>query len=134
MAGLFCNATLSFPGISEVQVKGFGVIRKCDPNTSAADLSSCITYVAAKNRLDVLTCHVIDPRVLALNTGDTGSLNFVAKSADGGADLAFTGTATVIGVEGEVVFADVESPCAVTFAIVSADGTTPGMVVGDPAG
>jgi len=128
---LYCNAVLSFPGLpgGRMEVKGFGVIRRGDPNFSAADLSSRITYVAVKNCVDILTCHVINPQILALVQGATGALTFTAKTADGGADLVFAGNATVLGVEGDVQFADVESPCSATFAIVSTNGTTPDMSV-----
>jgi len=123
---LFCNATLSFTGLAaNTEVKGFSVIRRGDPNFSAADLSSRITYVAVKNCIDILTCHTIDPRILALKQGATGALSLVAKTADGGADLTFAGAATVLGVEGDVQFADVESPCNVTFAVISTDGINP---------
>ena len=50
-----------------------------------------------------------------------------AKTADGTSDLIFAGQATVIGVEGEVQFANVESPCSATFAIISDDGQNPNM-------
>ena len=123
---LFCNATLNFTGLAaNTEVKGFSVIRRGDPNFSAADLSSRITYVAVKNCIDILTCHTIDPRILALKQGATGALSLVAKTADGGADLTFAGAATVLGVEGDVQFADVESPCNVTFAVISTDGINP---------
>ena len=123
---LFCNATLNFTGLTaNTEVKGFSVIRRGDPNFSAADLSSRITYVAVKNCIDILTCHTIDPRILALKQGATGALSLVAKTADGGADLTFAGAATVLGVEGDVQFADVESPCNVTFAVISTDGINP---------
>jgi len=128
---LYCNAVLSFPGLpaGSMEVKGFSVVRRCDPNFSAADLSSRITFVSAKNCIDILTCHTIDPRILALVQGATGALTFTAVTADGGANLTFAGNATCLGVEGEVSFADVESPCNATFAIVSTDGTTAGMGV-----
>ena len=124
---LYCNATLSFPGLDAVQVKGFAVVRRCDPNLSAADLSNRITYVAAKNCIDILTCHTTNPQILKLVQGDVGALNFTAKTADGTSDLIFAGQATVIGVEGEVQFANVESPCSATFAIISDDGQNPNM-------
>ena len=127
--GLYCNATLLFQDNPIVQVKGFSVVRRCDPNFSAADLSSHITYVGVKNCIDILTCHVIDPRVLKLKQGDTGNVSMVAKSAVGDADLTFAGAATVLGIEGDVQFADVESGCSVTFAIVSDDGATPNMTI-----
>jgi len=60
-----------------------------------------------------------------LKQGATGALSLVAKTADGGADLTFAGAATVLGVEGDVQFADVESPCNVTFAVISTDGINP---------
>jgi len=123
---LFANATLAFTGLtSTVEVKGFSVVRRGDPNFSAADLSSRITFVAVKNCIDILTCHTIDPRILAMKQGQTGTLSFVAKTADGGADLTFAGAATILGVEGDVQFADVESPCNVTFAVISTDGINP---------
>jgi len=127
---LFCNATLTFGAMANTEVKGFSVVRRCDPNFSAADLSSRITYVAAKNCIDILTCHTINPNILKLVQGQTGNLTFVAKSADGGGDLTFAGAATVLGVEGDVQFADVESPCSVTFAIISNDGANPLLTVG----
>jgi len=127
---LFCNATLSFAAMANTEVKGFSVVRRCDPNFSAADLSSRITYVAAKNCIDILTVATIDPNVLRLRQGDTGNLNLTAKTADGGSDLTFTGAATVLGVEGTVQFADVESPCSVTFAVISSDGANPLLTVG----
>ena len=123
---LFCNATLNFTGLAaNTEVKGFSVIRRGDPNFSAADLSSRITFVAVKNCIDILTVHTIDPRILKLKQGATGTLSLVAKTADGGADLTFAGAATVLGVEGDVQFADVESPCNVTFAVISTDGINP---------
>lgn len=127
---LYCNATFTFTGLTaNTEVKGFSVIRRGDPNFSAADLSSRITYVAVKNCVDILTVHTIDPRILALKQGATGTLNFVAKTADGGADLTFAGAATVLGVEGDVQFADVESPCNVTFAVISTNGVDPDLTV-----
>ena len=128
---LFCNATLAFPGLpgGRMEVKGFSVVRRGDPNFSAADLSSRITYVAVKNCVDILTCHTIDPRILALKQGATGALTFTAKTADAGADLVFAGAATCLGVEGDVQFADVESPCNATFAIISTDGVNPDLSV-----
>ena len=128
---LYCNAVLSFPGLpaGSMEVKGFSVVRRGDPNFSAADLSSRITYVAVKNCVDILTCHVINPEILALVQGATGALNFSAQSATGGAPLVFSGNATVLGVEGEVSFADVESPCNATFAIISTDGVNPNLSV-----
>jgi len=129
MPGLYCNATVSFGAFSGIQVIGFSVVRRCDPNFSAADLSSRITYVAAKNCVDILTCTVLDPSVLSFVQGQTGALSFVAKTADGGADLTFAGPATLLNVEGEVVFADVNSPCSVTWAIISTDGQTPDLGV-----
>jgi len=128
---LYANATLSFPGLpgGRMEVKGFSVVRRGDPNFSAADLSSRITYVALKNCVDILTCHVINPEILALVQGAKGALDFRAKSAEGGADLQFAGPATVLGVEGTVQFADVESPCSATFAIISSDGATADMNV-----
>jgi len=123
---LYCNAQLSFTGLAATaEVKGFSVVRRCDPNFSAADLSSRITYVACKNCIDILTVSTIDPRLLKLKQGDTGVLALNAKTADGGSDLLFAGAATVLGVEGEVSFADVESPVSATFAVISNDGTTP---------
>ena len=112
-----------------MEVKGFSVVRRGDPNFSAADLSSRITFVAVKNCVDILTCHVINPEILTLVQGAKGALTFTAKTADAGSDLVFMGQATCRGVEGEVSFADVESPCSATFAIVSSNGTTPDMIV-----
>lgn len=128
--GLYANAVLSFTGLAAAtEVKGFSVVRRCDPNYSAADQSSRITFVACKNCIDILAVSTIDPRILKLKQGDTGTLNLTAKTADGGADLLFAGAATVIGVEGEVQFADVESPCEVTFAIISNDGALPNLSI-----
>ena len=127
---LYANATLNFTGLTaNTEVKGFSVIRRGDPNFSAADLSSRITFVAVKNCIDILTVHTIDPRILALKQGATGALSLVAKTADGGADLTFAGAATVLNVEGDVQFADVESPCNVTFAVISTDGVNPLLTV-----
>jgi hypothetical protein len=129
MASLFCNATLSFTGLTCTNVKGFSVSRSCTPDYSAADLSNYITYCAAKNRIDLLSVQVLDARILTLKCGDTGTLSLVAKAAQGAGDLTFAGTATVISVEGSVQFAEVESPCTAVFAVVSSDGTNPGMGV-----
>lgn len=127
---LYCNAVLSFTGLAATtEVKGFSCVRRCDPNFSAADLSSRITYVACKNCIDILTVNTINPGLLKLKQGDTGTLNLTAKTADGGSDLLFAGAATVLGVEGDVQFADVESPVSATFAIISDDGTTPLLTV-----
>ena len=127
--GLYCNATLLFQDNPIVQVKGFSVARRGDPNFSSADLSDHISYVAVKNKIDILTCVVIDPRVLKYKQGDTGNVSMVAKSAVGDADLTFAGAATVLGVEGEIQFADVESACSITFAIISDTGTSPNMTI-----
>jgi len=129
MAGLYANATLSFTGLTCVQVKGFSVYRRGEPKYSAADLSDWITFQAVKNRLDVLTVEVIDARILKLKPGESGTLSLVAKSADGGSDLTFSGTAVVLEVQGTVQFAEVESPCSATWSIVSSDGTNPGTGV-----
>ena len=129
MAGLFSNATLSFTGLTCVQVKGFSVYRKGEPVYSAADVSNWVTFQAVRNRLDVLTVEVIDTRILKLKPGDTGTLSLVAKSADGGSDLTFAGTAMVLEVQGVVQFKEVESPCSATFSIISADGASTGMGV-----
>ena len=127
---LYCNAQLSFTGLAATaEVKGFSVVRRCDPNFSAADLSSRITFVAAKNCIDILTVHTIDPGLLKLVQGQTGTLALNAKTATGGSDLLFAGAATVIGVEGDVQFADVESPVSATFAVISADGVNPNLSV-----
>ena len=127
--GLYCNATLVFGTYTGDQIKGFNVVRRCDPNFSAADLSSRITYVAAKNCIDILTVQMIDPRILGFVQGDTGQLTLTAKTATGNDDLVFSGPATVIGVEGAVEFANVESPCAITFAVISTDGQAPDLAV-----
>ena len=123
---LYCNAVLSFTGLAATtEVKGFSVVRRGDPNFSAADLSSRITYVAVKNCIDLLTVATINPQVLKLKQGATGTLSLTAKTADGGSDLICSGAATVLGVEGDVSFADVESPCSITFAVISSDGQNP---------
>jgi hypothetical protein len=129
MAGLFCNATLSFTDLTCTQIKGFSVYRRGDPKYSAADLSNWITFQASKNRIDVLTVETIDPRILKLEPGDTGTLTLTAKTADGVADLVFAGSAMVVEVQGIVQFAEVESPCSATFSIISADGQAPNMGV-----
>ena len=129
MAGLYANATLSFTGLTCTQIKGFSCYRRCDPVYSAADVSNRITFQASKNALDVLTVRTLDQRILKLKQGDSGTLSLVAKSADGGSDLTFAGTAMVVEVEGEVNFAEVESLCSATFSIISSDGTSSSMSV-----
>lgn len=129
MAGLYSNATFSFTGLTCVQVKGFSVYRRGEPVYSAADVSNWITFQAVRNRLDVLTVEVIDTRILKLKPGDTGTLSLVAKTADGGADLTFSGAAIVLEVQGVVQFKEVESPCSATFSIVSGDGVNTGTSV-----
>ena len=128
---LYCNATLTFGAYTGTEIKGFNVARHCEPNYSAADLSSRITFVATKNAIDILTVHLIDPRILGFVQGNTGALNLTAKTADGGADLVFAGAATVLGVEGGISFADVETVNSITFAVISADGQVPNLAVTD---
>lgn len=127
---LFSNATCTFDTESIYQIKGFSVVRHCQPDFSAADLSSRITYVAAKQCIDMLTLRTLDATVLKYIQGDTGMLTMTAKTADGKSDLTFMGPATVLGVEGNVQFAEVESMCTITFAIISSDGQSPDMTAG----
>jgi hypothetical protein len=129
MAGLYANATLSFTGLTCVQIKGFSVFRKSDPKYSAADVSSWITFQASKNAIDILTVRTLDTRILKLYQGQTGTLTLVAKNAEGGADLSFSGAAMVIEVEGDVNFAEVETLSSATFSIISGDGQAAGLGV-----
>lgn len=130
MAGLYCNATLSFTGLTDnTQVKGFAVYRRGDPKYSAADVSNHITHQMNKNRVDILVVQTLDPRVLKLVPGASGTLSLVAKTADGGSDLTFSGTAMVHEVAGGVTFADVETIQTVTFSVISSDGAAASLSV-----
>lgn len=127
---LYCNAVCSFANTPIIQIKGFSCHRGGSPDYSAADLSNCITYVAVKQRIDILSLRTLDASILMLTQGMTGVIEFTAKTADGTQDLVFSGPATVLEVTGDCEFAEVETMKSITFAVISADGQVPNLTVG----